>query len=122
MRNVSAQSLARKIPNNANLNELHRTLFKLDIHRDLIEYFPTQYYDKKTITALTHLDKMDLPLEIARVVRKAWKTAGLDPNTESAQMVKKSNTVPDSPPPTQVCSMQLSSNAPQAAVATDDPL
>ena len=121
LRNVPAQSLAKRIPSNGNLNELRRTLFKLDIHKDLVEilrrkYFPDQYFDKKKVKAVDHLDQLDLPTEVARVVREAWQSAGLSPSTEGTQLIKKSDTQ------TRVCTVQFSPDKESSLVHTADPV
>ena len=66
IKNAPAQSLARRIPQNGNLNELRKTLFDLKIHEDLVavmkrRYFPELYYTKKELTAGEHLESLDLP-------------------------------------------------------------
>ena len=76
IRNASAQALAKRIPSNGNLNELRKTLYSLNIHQDLVDvmrrkYFPNSYYDKREVTAGKHLTNLDLPAEVARIVRKA---------------------------------------------------
>merc|ERR1711895_98179 len=92
LKNVPAQCLAKS---HGNLNELRRTLFKLNIHKDLMEilrrkYFPTDYFSKKTMKLSQDVNEMDLPAEIAKVVRDAFKTAGVDPDTkESTRLIRK---------------------------------
>ena len=93
LRNVPAQCLAKS--SHGNLNELRKTLFKLDIHKDLIQvlkrkYFPEQYFDKKVIKVADTLTDQDLPIEIAKIVRDAWRKAGMDPDTKSTQLQRKS--------------------------------
>ena len=56
IKNAPAQSLARRLPNNGNLNALRKTLYDLNIHEDLVavmkrRYFPHLYWDKKEMTA-----------------------------------------------------------------------
>merc|ERR1711954_582682 len=88
IRNTPALSLARRIPQHGNLNALRKRLFDLGIHNDLIsiirrKYFPELYWDKNLTTAKEHLDTIDLPHEVAQVVRKAWGAAdGVDKVTE----------------------------------------
>ena len=93
LKTVPAQCLAKS--SHGNLNELRRTLFKLNIHEDLMEilrrkYFPTDYFSKKTMKLSQDVTEMDLPAEIAKVVRDAFKTAGVDPDTkESTRLIRK---------------------------------
>merc|ERR1711895_171448 len=93
LRTVPAQCLAKS--SHGNLNELRRTLFKLNIHKDLIEilkrkYFPNEYFTKNKIKLSENLSEMDLPAEVARVIRDAWSTAGVNPETrESTQLIRK---------------------------------
>merc|ERR1712030_95765 len=93
LRTVPAQCLAKS--SHGNLNELRRTLFKLNIHKDLIEilkrkYFPNEYFSKNKIKLSENLSEMDLPAEVARVIRDAWRTAGVNPETkESTQLIRK---------------------------------
>jgi len=93
LRTVPAQCLAKS--SHGNLNELRRTLFKLNIHKDLIEilkrkYFPNEYFTKNKIKLSENLSEMDLPAEVARVIRDAWRTAGVNPeNKESTQLIRK---------------------------------
>ena len=92
IRNTPAQSLARRLPQNGNLNALRKTLFDLKIHDDLVQvirrkYFPDTYWDKKVTTAKEHLDSIDLPHEVARVVQKAWNAA--DDDKKVTELVRK---------------------------------
>merc|ERR1711891_19328 len=93
LRTVPAQCLAKS--SHGNLNELRRTLFKLNIHKDLIEilkrkYFPTEYFTKKNMKLSENLSEMDLPAEVAKVIRDAFNTAGVNPDTkESTQLIRK---------------------------------
>merc|ERR1711895_425948 len=92
LKNVPAQMLAKS---HGNLNELRRTLFKLNIHEDLMsilrrKYFPTDYFSKKSMQLSQDVSDMDLPVEAARVVRQAFKTAGVDPDTKtSTRLIRK---------------------------------
>merc|ERR1712208_61552 len=93
LRTVPAQCLAKS--SHGNLNELRRTLFKLNIHEDLMEilrrkYFPTEYFTKKTMKLSENVTEMDLPAEVVKVIRDAFKTAGVNPDTkESTQLIRK---------------------------------
>merc|ERR1711891_137364 len=93
LRTVPAQCLAKS--SHGNLNELRRTLFKLNIHEDLMEilrrkYFPTEYFTKKTMKLSENVTEMDLPAEVAKVIRDAFNTAGVNPDTkESTQLIRK---------------------------------
>ena len=93
LRNVPAQCLAKS--SHGNLNELRRTLFKLNIHKDLIEvlkrkYFPDQFFTKNEIKMSDNLSEMDMPTEVARIIRDAWRTAGVNPETtKSTQLIRK---------------------------------
>ena len=65
----------------------------MKIHNDLVsvirrKYFPELYWDKKETTAKEHLDSIDLPQEVAQVVRKAWATAD---NAKVTELVRKQN-------------------------------
>ena len=113
IRNAPAQALAKRIPSNGNLNELRKTLFSLDIHQDLVnvlrrKYFPTTYFDTKEVTAGNHLRELDLPDEVARVVKRAWTSAGMDQNTKGTQLIKK----------TQVHTAELSSRSADSEMGT----
>merc|ERR1712082_547924 len=93
LKTVPAQCLAKS--SHGNLNELRRTLFKLNIHEDLMEilrrkYFPTEYFTKKTMKLSENVTEMDLPAEVAKVIRDAFNTAGVNPDTkESTQLIRK---------------------------------
>ena len=94
IRNAPAQALAKRIPSNGNLNELRKTLFSLDIHQDLVDvlrrrYFPETYFNTQEVTAGVHLKSLDLPEEVARVVKRAWASAGLDESTKCTQLIRK---------------------------------
>merc|ERR1712030_275856 len=94
LRNVPAQCLAKS--SHGNLNELRKTLFKLNIHKDLIEvlmrkYFPDQYFEKNIIKVADTLTDLDMPTEVARIRRDAWRKAGVNPETaKSTQLIRKS--------------------------------
>merc|ERR1711891_91752 len=93
LKTAPAQCLAKS--SHGNLNELRRTLFKLNIHEDLMEilrrkYFPTEYFTKKTMKLSENVTEMDLPAEVAKVIRDAFNTAGVNPDTkESTQLIRK---------------------------------
>merc|ERR1711954_4168 len=92
IRNTPALSLARRIPQHANLNALRKRLFELGIHEDLMliikrKYFPELYWDKNVTTAQKHLDTIDLPHEVAQVVRQAWSAA--DGDDKVTELVRK---------------------------------
>ena len=93
IKNAPAQALARRIPQNGNLNELRKTLYDLKIHKDLVavmrrRYFPESYYTKKEMTAGEHLNSLDLPSEVSRVVRAAWKAGGTTESTPVTELVR----------------------------------
>merc|ERR1712055_28091 len=93
LRTVPAQCLAKS--SHGNLNELRKTLFKLDIHKDLIQvlkrkYFPDQYFEKNVIKVADTLTDLDMPTEVARIIRDAWRKAGVNPETaKSTQLIRK---------------------------------
>merc|ERR1712055_67773 len=93
LRTVPAQCLAKST--HGNLNELRKTLFKLDIHKDLIQvlkrkYFPDQFFTKNVIKMSDNLSELDMPTEVARIIRDAWRTAGVNPETtKSTQLIRK---------------------------------
>ena len=95
IRNTPAQALAKRV-GNGNLNALRKSLFSLGIHDDLVailkrKYFPDTFFTKKEIKAGDHLNELDLPQEIADIVRRAWKSAGFDPETKSTQLLRTSS-------------------------------
>merc|ERR1712055_738553 len=93
LRTVPAQCLAKST--HGNLNELRKTLFKLDIHKDLIQvlkrkYFPDQFFTKNVIKMSDNLSELDMPTEVARIIPDAWRTAGVNPETtKSTQLIRK---------------------------------
>merc|ERR1712055_110367 len=93
LRNVPAHCLAKS--SHGNLNELRKTLFKLNIHKDLIEvlkrkYFPDQYFEKNVIKVADTLTDLDMPTEVARIIRDAWRKAGVNPETaKTTQLTRK---------------------------------
>ena len=92
LKTVPAQALAKS--SHGNLNELRRTLFKMNIHEDLMDilrrkYFPTDYFSKKTMKLSQDMDEMDLPAEVAKVVKQAFKSAGVDPDTKTTRLIRK---------------------------------
>ena len=86
IKNFPARHLAKK-PTNANLNMLRKSLFDANLEGELIrvmkrKYFPHLCYSRETITANQYLSDLDLPLEVSRIVREAWKANGEDGNVQ----------------------------------------
>ena len=80
VKNLPAQQLARKMTN-TNLNALRKSLYELNLHKDLLsvlgrKYFPDTWHDKHEISVSEFIEEQDLPDEIANVVRKALRQAG----------------------------------------------
>ena len=80
IKNFPARHLARK-PTNGNLNALRKSLFDANLESELIKvmqkkYFPHLCYSREKITANQCLNELDLPVEVARIVRAAWKANG----------------------------------------------
>ena len=80
IKNFPAKHLAKRI-NNSNLNALRKTLFDANLQDELLlilkrKYFPQLCYRRSKISANELLCDMDLPSEIANVIRKAWKANG----------------------------------------------
>ena len=51
-------------------------------------YFPESYYTKKELTAGEHLESLDLPSEVSRVVRAAWSAGGTREDTPVTELVR----------------------------------
>ena len=70
-----------ELSSNTNLNALRKSLFDANLEDDLImilkrKYFPHLCYNRNKISANEFLNELDLPVEVARVIRTAWEANG----------------------------------------------
>ena len=72
LKNFPAQALSRRIQN-TNLNELRRTLFELDVHKELVSVLRRKYFPKvesgEGISVDEEMSQLDFPLAIREAVR-----------------------------------------------------
>ena len=93
IKNFPARHLAKK-PTNGNLNALRKSLFDANLESELIKvmkkkYFPHLCYSREKITANQMLHDLDLPVEVARIVREAWKANDVDGNVQVLRSTPK---------------------------------
>ena len=98
IKHFPAKHLSKRI-DNANLNSLRRTLFDVDLKNELLlvlkrKYFPHLCFKRDKISASQLLEEMDLPAEVASIIRKAWKANG---HSGEEQVVKSSPVLEQEP-------------------------
>ena len=94
LQNIPASAFAKIIPLNKNLNELRKCLYNSNINEQVlkileIKYFPERFFEKHKINASTYLSSLDVPGELAAVIRKSLAAAGCELESERVTVLTR---------------------------------